>query len=158
MGVSRRLVVVLCVLSAALLGTPPAVASASASPALPFTPIAHPHVEALSGPGIEHNSPSDTPDTTYTGQIVNRNSNKCMEVYHSETGNGANVDQWTCNGTYTQYWVYHDPHTGVGITFFNLNSDLVLEVSHSSTANYGNVDQWIANYTDTQHWDRPILA
>lgn len=208
MRICRRLVVVLCVLSASLLGTAPALGSASSS-ALPFTPLAHPHVVAVFGAGIEHNSTSDTPDTSYTAQIVNRNSGKCMEVYHSQlddganvdqytcnwtdtqnwhfvqvgtsqnepvdeivnnnsgkclevyhsqTGNGANVDQWHCNGTATQHWVYHDPHTGIGIIFINMNSGLVLEVAHSSTANYGNVDQWILNYTDTQHWDRPLLV
>ena len=208
MGVSRRLVVLVCALIAPMLFVVPA-AAASASVALPFTPIAHPYVEALFGPGIEHNAAPGLQATSYTAQIVNRNSGKCMEVYHSETGNGANVDQYTCNwtntqnwyfvrvgtsqnqpvdeivnnnsgkclevyhsqtgnganvdqytcnGTATQHWVYHDPGTGVGIMFINMNSGLLLEVAHSSTANYGNVDQWIANYTATQHWDRPIIT
>jgi hypothetical protein len=204
----RRFAAVLCTLLLAMLGVVPA-ATASASPALPFTPLAHPHLVALFGPGIEHNAAPGVAATSYTGQIVNRNSGKCMEVYHSQTsnganvdqytcnwtatqswhfvqvgtsqnqpvdeivnnnsgkclevyhsglGNGANVDQWGCNGTATQHWMYHDPQTGIGIIFINMNSGLVLEVAHSSTANYGNVDQWILNYTDTQHWDRPILT
>jgi hypothetical protein len=36
--------------------------------------------------------------------IVNDHSGKCAEVYHSQTSNGANVDQWSCNGTATQTW------------------------------------------------------
>jgi hypothetical protein len=37
--------------------------------------------------------------------IKNEHSNKCLEIYHSSRSNGATVDQWTCNNTYTQRWV-----------------------------------------------------
>jgi hypothetical protein len=85
-------------------------------------------------------------------QLVNYNSGLCAEVYHSETQDGANVDQFSCNGTYTQYWILdQSPSTGISL-FENLNSGKVLEVYDSSTANYGNVDQWASNGTATQYW------
>jgi len=37
-------------------------------------------------------------------ELVNYNSGKCLEVYHSDTANGAKVDQWSCNNTLTQWW------------------------------------------------------
>jgi hypothetical protein len=96
-------------------------------------------------------------DSVY--EIVNDNSGKCMEVYHSQTNNGANVDQYTCNGTATQQWAWHHPSSmnGAGL-FINMNSGLALEVAHSSTANLANVDQYIINYTATQDWYRSILT
>ena len=79
-------------------------------------------------------------------ELVNVNSGKCLEVYHSSTANGAGVDQWPCNGTATQLWVY------VGGAHVNFNSGKCLEVYHSSTASGAKVDQWTCNGTSTQYW------
>lgn len=194
---------------AVLLTAPGASAASTRGPAGTgdFVPLTHPHVVAVTGPGITHN-PAATPDAV-TAQIVNRNSGKCLEVYHSSTSNAATVDQWTCNntatqnwhfvqvgtsqnqpvdeiinnhsgkclevyhsstsagakvdqytcnGTATQHWMYHDPHTGVGIAFLNMNSGMILEVAHSSTANGAAVDQYWINYSKTQDWDRPEIV
>ncbi len=84
-------------------------------------------------------------------ELVNANSNKCAEVYHSQTTDGANVDQYTCNGTGTQYWI--DYETYGDLVFANLTSGKVLEVFHSQTTDGANVDQWAFNDTLTQDWD-----
>jgi len=85
-------------------------------------------------------------------EVINNHSGKCLEVYHSSTSTGARVDQYACNGTATQHWMYHDPGTGIGFHLINMNSGLILEVAHSSTANGAAVDQYLINYTKTQNW------
>jgi glucosylceramidase len=38
-------------------------------------------------------------------RFVNRYSGKCLEVAGGSLSEGANIRQWTCNGSYHQYWV-----------------------------------------------------
>ena len=84
-------------------------------------------------------------------EFVNANSGKCMEVYHSETGNGANVDQYTCNGTHTQEWVPGDFVPGPELT--NYNSGLKLTVQGSSTSDGANVYQYAYTGGTNQAWN-----
>jgi ricin-type beta-trefoil lectin protein len=91
--------------------------------------------------------------------IVNDHSGKCAEVYHSQTSNGANVDQWSCNGTATQTWnfelvgvdTYGNP---VGL-IKNANSGKCFEVYNWGAGNGSNVDQWTCAPQDhsNQLWD-----
>lgn len=87
-------------------------------------------------------------------EIVNWNSRKCVEVYESQTQNGANVDQYTCNGTATQKW--NVPQIDIDgrllDIFYNANAHKAMEVYESSLANFGNVDVWSENGTATQDW------
>ncbi len=83
-------------------------------------------------------------------EFINANSGKCMEVYHSETGNGANVDQYTCNGTHTQEWIPGDFVPGPELT--NYNSGLKLTVQDGSTADGANVYQYAYTGRSNQAW------
>lgn len=40
----------------------------------------------------------------YAGMIVSRASGKCVDVERSRTDDGANIRQWSCNGTNAQLW------------------------------------------------------
>jgi serine/threonine-protein kinase RIO1 len=86
----------------------------------------------------------------------NINSGKVAEVYHSETANYANVDQYQFNGSATQYWQfnfqYYDQNLNPVVTIVNVNSGKCMEVYHSQTGNYANVDQYQCNLTNTQGW------
>ena len=84
-------------------------------------------------------------------ELQNANSGLCLEVYDSQTVNGALVDQWRCNGTRTQHWRVHFLDTG-WMQWINDNSGKLLEVYHSSFSNGASVDQWSNNGTATQQW------
>ncbi|MEZ0093624.1 RICIN domain-containing protein [Streptacidiphilus sp. EB129] len=87
--------------------------------------------------------------------IVNYNSGKCLETYHSATNDGATVDQWDCNGSNTQLWYQNEVSTYAGYpvyTLQNSNSFECLEVYHSAQTNGSKVDQWSCNGTQTQEW------
>jgi len=83
-------------------------------------------------------------------ELINANSGKCADVYRFGTSDGTQVNQYTCQGTYNQYWI------GViangYYVYLNYNSRKVLEVYRSSKADYGKVDQWADNGTLTQSW------
>lgn len=88
-------------------------------------------------------------------EIVNENSNKCLEVYRGSTGDGANVDQWGCNGGNHQYWVLDQVGTVGGHPadyIVNNNSAKCLDVYRSSFSNGANVDQWTCNNGYNQIW------
>jgi len=74
-----------------------------------------------------------------------------LEVYHSDTDNGATVDQWAPNSTATQQWCEFSVGSGE-MEIVNHNSGKCLEVYHSETGNGDKVDQWTCNGTNTQLW------
>ncbi|MEY9930221.1 hypothetical protein ABH926_004866 [Catenulispora sp. GP43] len=94
--------------------------------------------------------------TSWFSTIVNDGSNKCIEVYHSETTNYANVDQYTCNGSDTQQWMFvSEGYNSNSLELFeivNNNSGKCLDVYDGGTANYTNVDQYTCNRTGAQLW------
>jgi hypothetical protein len=60
--------------------------------------------------------------------IRNNGSNKYMEVYHSQTQNGAKVDQYHFNGTATQKWMMVAVDTNrTQWSFVNVNSSKCLD-------------------------------
>jgi hypothetical protein len=91
-------------------------------------------------------------------EIVNDNSGKCLDVYHSTDANGANVDQYTCNESLAQLWAVSGGK--YAYLFYpllsaqneNMGLEKVLEVYHSGTADGDNVDIWDSNGTKTQNW------
>jgi hypothetical protein len=87
-------------------------------------------------------------------ELVNWNSDKCVEVYESQTQNGANVDQYQCNSTNTQAWLFTQSYDGSiwKDTFTNLNANKLMEVYGSSTQDFANVDVWQNNGSATQVW------
>ncbi|MGD9211757.1 MAG: RICIN domain-containing protein [Desulfobacteraceae bacterium] len=85
-------------------------------------------------------------ETGVNYRIINRNSNKLLEVENADTSDGANVVQWTNNGHACQQWQFED--TGDGYYLIrNANSGKLLEVSYADTSDSANVAQW----SDTEH-------
>ncbi len=73
--------------------------------------------------------------------FVNRNSGKDMEVFHSETQNGALVDQYNYNGTRTQQWMLATQTSGAITQIINVNSNKCLDTS-GSVANGTQLTIW----------------
>jgi hypothetical protein len=42
------------------------------------------------------------------GELINRQSGLCLDVANNDTGDGAAIDQWTCNGGSNQQWTALD--------------------------------------------------
>lgn len=85
--------------------------------------------------------------------IINRNSNKCLDVQQDNKANGANVGIYTCNGGLWQNWKLVDLHNG----YFKIesqNSGRVLDVINCSTADGGNVRQWDWLKNNCQQWQK----
>ena len=85
--------------------------------------------------------------------LTNVNSGKLAEVYHSQTGNGANVDQWARNNTATQIWCLPSSIvTATWIPIRNDNSGKCLDVYNFGTSNGTNVQQWSCSGKANQLW------
>jgi hypothetical protein len=82
--------------------------------------------------------------------LVNVNSNKCVDVYYADTTNGARVLQWTCNGGNNQKWKIEPVGTYYKLTA--VHSGKVLDVSGASTANGATVQQWDFGNASNQLW------
>ena len=66
-------------------------------------------------------------DGTYC--IINRNSNKALDVKDGVAFNGANVWQYTRNGTNAQKWILEDAGEGYYYFVSKLNSKYCLDVA-----------------------------
>jgi len=87
--------------------------------------------------------------------VINPNSGKCLDVYHSGQANYTNVDIYTCNGSAAQDWHFVKIGTSSLGTVYQLenpNSGKCLDVYHSGTANYTNVDLYTCNGSTAQGW------
>ena len=87
-------------------------------------------------------------DGTYL--IVNANSLKALDVKGGSAKSGANVQQWTPNGTDAQIWAVTAQTTGAQI-LCSLNNR-VLDVAGGKMANKTNVQQWADTDSDAQRW------
>ncbi|MFF4268574.1 family 43 glycosylhydrolase [Streptomyces sp. NPDC001536] len=90
---------------------------------------------SLTGPSGE---PSAT-STTYT--ITNRNSGKCLDVAGSSTADGANVQQYTCNGGNNQKWRIEDQGDDTS-RLVNVATGKVLDTADCSSADGADLRQW----------------
>ncbi|WFA21818.1 glycosyl hydrolase [Paenibacillus mucilaginosus] len=84
-------------------------------------------------------------------RIKNRNSGKVMAVDVASTADGANILQWTYNGTGDQRWAL-DPVSG---GFFRLRAShngKVADVLNLSTADGADVIQWPNTGATNQQW------
>lgn len=81
----------------------------------------------------------------------NTNSEMPMEVYHSSLSNGATVDQWTYNGSATQWWMRLPLGNG-WYRLINSNSGLCLGVSGGSISQKAALVQWTCNDNADQNW------
>ena len=88
--------------------------------------------------------------TTYY-KIVNKNSGKVVAVSGMSQADGAQVTQWTDNGTPDHNWQFVDAGGGY-YKIVNKNSGKLLAVSGMSQADGANVTQWNDNGTPDHLW------
>src|SRR5262249_6852482 len=83
-------------------------------------------------------------------------SDMCLDVAHSGTANGTNVDIYQCNGTAAQRWDFHtlgNPANGIYQIKAGVGgSTMCLDDFGGSSANYSNVDIWQCNGHSSQVW------
>lgn len=84
-------------------------------------------------------------------RIINRNSDKALDVNGGSTANGASVIQWTWNGGNNQQWQIVDNGGGY-YRIINRNSSKALDVNGGSTSNGATVIQWTWNGGNNQQW------
>jgi GH43 family beta-xylosidase len=89
----------------------------------------------LAGPAGE------TAATPTAYRIVNRNSGKCLEVAGSATADGANIQQWTCNGGNNQRWRIEDQGDDTN-RLVNVATGKVADVADCGSADGQDIRQW----------------
>jgi thermitase len=72
--------------------------------------------------------------------LVNVNSNKCLDVTNGWADNGMKIQQWPCLGGNNQKWKIEP--VGAHYKLTAVHSGKVLEVNGVSTANGAIIDQW----------------
>ena len=90
---------------------------------------------SLTGPSGESSAAS----TSYT--VTNRNSGKCLDVAGSSTADGANVQQYTCNGGNNQRWRIEDQGDDTS-RLVNVATGKVLDTADCSSADGADLRQW----------------
>ena len=99
------------------------------------------HAEEAEGPG-EALSAVLPGATRYV--LVNANSGKCVDVAGASQADGANIQQYTCNGTLAQ--VFDIVETAPDVyKLLNVNSGKAMDVAGGSNADGADIRQW----TDT---------
>jgi len=89
------------------------------------------------------------PNGTY--RILNRNSNKALEVYNGSTTSGATLDQWTYNGGTNQRWTFADQGNGQ-YQILGVASGKAVDVNGNSTADGALIDIWPWSGANNQRW------
>jgi hypothetical protein len=87
----------------------------------------------------------------YSGMIVSRKSGKCIDVARAQTTDGANIQQWTCNGTNAQLWDFYDLGGGDVAVALRL-SRKVMDVNSNSSADGANIAQYSWHGRENQRW------
>jgi subtilisin family serine protease len=77
-------------------------------------------------------------------------SGKVLDVAGGSSRTGANVQQYSGNGTKAQQWVAADADGDGYFTLTNVGSGLVLDIAGNSAADGANLQQWAANGTSAQ--------
>lgn len=86
-----------------------------------------------------------------TVRIRNRHSDLCLDDYNWVTAPGAEVRQWTCNGTAVQDWELIPAADGYH-TIRNRHSGLCLDNTDWATTAGSPVQQWTCNNLAVQQW------
>jgi GH43 family beta-xylosidase len=107
----------------------------------------------------------ETAATPTSYRIVNRNSGKCLEVAGGSTADGANIQQWTCNGGTNQRWRLEDLADDTS-RLVNVATGKAADVADCGTADGVDIRQWpwLNNtcqrfrlvYTNTGGWMRLV--
>jgi uncharacterized protein YjdB len=110
-----------------------------------------PGISAITVIGGSVLSPYTTTGLSGTYKLTARHSNKALDVANSATQDGANVQQWTDNGTFAQQWIITATTDGF-YRLLNRGSNKALEVANFSLADGGNVQQWTYTGVNSQQW------
>ncbi|MFC8366500.1 family 43 glycosylhydrolase [Streptomyces sp. NPDC057239] len=92
--------------------------------------------------GASQAGPSGEPSnvsTTYT--LTNRNSGKCLDLSGSSSADGANVQQYACNGGANQRWRLEDLGDDTH-RLVNVAGGKVLDTENCSSADGADLRQW----------------
>ena len=95
-------------------------------------------------------------DGTYC--IINRNSNKALDVKDGVAFNGANVWQYTRNGTNAQKWILEDAGEGYYYFVSKLNSKYCLDVALGKNTSGTNIQIYQKNNTISQKFKLEKIA
>lgn len=99
---------------------------------------------------VVHGSLPGGNETTSSLQSVH--SGLCVDVANVSTANGANVQQWQCNGGGNQQWTAQASNGY--ITLVAQHSGKCLDVSGLSSAPGANIQQWECNGVSGQQWTK----
>lgn len=94
---------------------------------------------------------TDNIDTSVRYKLVNKNSNKVIDVKDGSMDNAAAIVQWSDNGALSQQWYMSDEGNGY-MRFVNVKSGRVLDVKDASTADGGSLIQYTSNGGNNQQW------
>ncbi|HEU5129811.1 MAG TPA: RICIN domain-containing protein [Glycomyces sp.] len=87
----------------------------------------------------------------HSGEVVNLNSGKCMDVVSGSTADGAEIIQYDCHGAANQQWRLEDAGGG----YYRIVSEAsgrCLDVDAASTAEGARIIQWACNGGTNQQW------
>jgi hypothetical protein len=104
--------------------------------------------------------PTNTPgssgiSTSARYNVINQNSNKCVDDYNFGTTNGSRVVQWACTGTQTnQQWQFQSTTNGYYRIVSVFAPSLVIDVNGGATATADGalVQLWANNGGTNQQW------
>jgi hypothetical protein len=85
-------------------------------------------------------------------RIINRNSGLALDVSGADKNNGANVQQWTPNGTDAQSWYVSFNSDDSTFVITSALNGKAIDVADWSTVNGGNAIMWDNNNTNNQRW------
>lgn len=90
-------------------------------------------------------------DTEAPRQITNRNSSLVIDVQSPNTADGANVGQYSANGSAWQAWFTEDVGAGY-VQLRSQHSGKCLDLNAWSVDDGANVQQWACHGGANQHW------
>ncbi len=87
----------------------------------------------------------------YSGMIVSRASDKCIDVEGAKREDGINIRQWICNGTNAQLWDFMDLGRGEMLIVARA-SNKVMDVVGANPQDGANIAQYTWNGGNHQRW------
>ncbi|HEY5583688.1 MAG TPA: RICIN domain-containing protein [Ruminiclostridium sp.] len=91
-------------------------------------------------------------DSTAMYEIVNKNSNKALNVVGDSTADGSNIEQRTYSSGNSQKWQFIYTSNGY-YKIKNVNSGKLMDIYHASMDQGTNNIQWSDNGGDNQLWE-----
>ncbi|WP_155391650.1 beta-1,3-glucanase family protein [Catellatospora paridis] len=107
----------------------------------------------LSPFGAGGNPPGGGPISSTTWySVINKTSNKCVDARSSGTANGTAIQQYTCNNSFAQQYLFQ-PTSGGYVRINNRNNPAqVLDVNGVSAADNALIHLWTYGGGNNQQW------